>query len=57
MEDSKRKASTFWQDLRLAWSFHSYFLPFLFPAACLLLLALAAGQSFVWIDSRRSANH
>ena len=41
MEDSKLKPLTFWQDLRLAWSFHSFFLPYLFPAACLLMLALA----------------
>jgi ABC-type multidrug transport system fused ATPase/permease subunit len=41
MEDSKLKPSTFWQDLRLVWSFHSFFLPFLLPAACLLLLTLA----------------
>jgi ATP-binding cassette, subfamily B, heavy metal transporter len=40
MEDSKPKLSTFWQDLRLAWSYHPFFLPFLFPGACLLLLAL-----------------
>ncbi|MBV8375453.1 MAG: ATP-binding cassette domain-containing protein [Verrucomicrobia bacterium] len=41
MENSKLKPLTFWQDLRLAWSFHAFFLPFLLPAACLLLLALA----------------
>jgi ATP-binding cassette, subfamily B, heavy metal transporter len=40
MEDPKLKASTFWQDVRLAWSFRSFFLPFLFPAASLLLLSL-----------------
>ena len=40
MEDSKCEPSTFWQDARLAWSFRSFFLPFLFPAGCLLLLAL-----------------
>jgi hypothetical protein len=41
MEDSKLEPPTFWQDLRLAWSFHSFFLPFLLPAGCLLLLTLA----------------
>jgi ATP-binding cassette, subfamily B, heavy metal transporter len=41
MGDVKLKPSTFYQDVRLAWSFRSFFLPFLFPAACLLLLALA----------------
>jgi ATP-binding cassette, subfamily B, heavy metal transporter len=40
MEDSKLKASTFLQDVRLAWKFRTFFLPFLLPAACLLLLAL-----------------
>jgi ATP-binding cassette, subfamily B, heavy metal transporter len=40
MEDSNLKASTFLQDVRLACSFRSFFLPFLLPAACLLLLTL-----------------
>ena len=41
MEDSNLKITNFWQDLKLAWSFHSFFLPFLLPAGCLLLLTLA----------------
>jgi ABC-type bacteriocin/lantibiotic exporter with double-glycine peptidase domain len=40
MEKTNHRPSTFRQDLRLAWSFHPFFLPFLFPGACLLLLAL-----------------
>src|ERR1700730_1494477 len=41
MEDSNLKITNFWQDLKLAWSFHSFFLPFLLPAGFLLLLTLA----------------
>jgi len=40
VEKTNHIPSTFRQDLRLAWSFHPFFLPFLFPGACLLLLAL-----------------
>jgi ABC-type bacteriocin/lantibiotic exporter with double-glycine peptidase domain len=40
MEKTNHRPSTFGQDLRLAWSFHPFFLPFLFPGACLLFLAL-----------------
>jgi ABC-type bacteriocin/lantibiotic exporter with double-glycine peptidase domain len=57
MGDSKLKPSAFKQDLRLAWSFHPFFLPFLFPGVSLLLLALvqanllfestAAGQRII----------
>jgi ABC-type multidrug transport system fused ATPase/permease subunit len=39
MDGPKIKPATFWEDLRLAWSFRSFFLPFLLPAACLLLMA------------------
>jgi hypothetical protein len=38
MEDSNLKVTNFWQDLKLAWSFHSFFLLFLLPAGCLLIL-------------------
>jgi ABC-type bacteriocin/lantibiotic exporter with double-glycine peptidase domain len=31
---------SFWQDVKLAWSFRFHVLPFLLPAACLLLLGL-----------------
>jgi ATP-binding cassette, subfamily B, heavy metal transporter len=40
VEKTNHIPSTFRQDLRLAWSFHPFFLPFLLPGACLLLLAL-----------------
>src|SRR5271166_652061 len=39
MDGPKIKPATFWDDLRLAWSFRSFFLPFLLRAACLLLMA------------------
>jgi ABC-type bacteriocin/lantibiotic exporter with double-glycine peptidase domain len=41
MEDSNLKVTNFWQDLKLSWSFHLFFLPFLLPAGCLLLITLA----------------
>ncbi len=55
MDAPTSKPATFWEDVRLAWSFRSFFLPFLLPAACLLLMAFV--QATLLFGSTTAGQH
>jgi ABC-type bacteriocin/lantibiotic exporter with double-glycine peptidase domain len=65
MDRPKFSSSGFWEDIRLAWNFRPFFLPFLLPATSLLLLSLlqasllfsstVAGQRIIDLISSRLA--